>query len=198
MMTASRRLALLDWARQSGAWIFEDDYDSEYRYAGRPIPALQGFDRSQCVIFSGSFSKVLLPTLRLGYLVVPLDLVDTFAAARFMTDRHSSVLDQAVMCDFLTDGHFGRHIRRMRELHAVRVEALVGTIKSKLSGLIELAPTTAGISTVAWLGRGLRAEAVGRSRGERSRRRPALAVGAQRFKAGGTCARIRALRSSSD
>jgi GntR family transcriptional regulator/MocR family aminotransferase len=163
MMTPSRRLALLDWARHSGAWIFEDDYDSEYRYAGRPIPALQGFDRSQCVIFSGSFSKVLLPTLRLGYLVVPLDLVEKFAAARFMTDRHSSVLDQAVMCDFLTDGHFGRHIRRMRELHAARVEALVGTIKSKLSGLIELASTTAGISTVAWLQRGLHAEAVARA-----------------------------------
>jgi len=160
MMTASRRLALLNWARQSGAWIFEDDYDSEYRYAGRPIPALQGFDRSQCVIFSGSFSKVLLPTLRLGYLVVPLDLVDKFAAARFMTDRHSSVLDQAVMCDFLTQGHFGRHIRRMRELHAARVDALAGTIKSRLSGLIELAPTIAGISTVGWLHGGLRAEAV--------------------------------------
>jgi GntR family transcriptional regulator/MocR family aminotransferase len=160
MMTASRRLALLEWARRSGAWIFEDDYDSEYRYAGRPISALQGSDRSQCVIFSGSFSKVLLPTLRLGYLVVPLDLVDKFAAARFMTDRHSSVLDQAVMCDFLTDGHFGRHIRRMRELHAVRVEALAGAIKSKLTGLVELAPTTAGIATVAWLQRGLHAETV--------------------------------------
>jgi GntR family transcriptional regulator / MocR family aminotransferase len=160
MMPASRRLALLEWARQSDAWIFEDDYDSEYRYAGRPIPALQGFDRGQCVIFSGSFSKVLLPTLRLGYLVVPLDLVDKFAAARFMTDRHSSVLDQAVMCDFLTDGHFGRHIRRMRELHAARVEALAGAIKSKLAGLVDLAPTAAGIATVAWLQRGLHAEAV--------------------------------------
>lgn len=160
MMTASRRLALLDWARQSGAFVFEDDYDSEYRYAGRPIPALQGFDRNQCVIFSGSFSKVLLPTLRLGYLVVPLDLVDKFAAARFMTDRHSSVLDQAVMCDFLTDGHFGRHIRRMRELHARRAEALAAAIRNKLHGSIELAPITAGISTVAWLQRGLKAETV--------------------------------------
>jgi len=102
MMTMSRRLALLAWAADSGAWIFEDDYDSEYRYEGRPIPALQGIDGSGSVIFSGSFSKVLLPTLRLGYLIVPPELVDTFAAARQMTDGHSSVLDQAVLCDFLT------------------------------------------------------------------------------------------------
>jgi GntR family transcriptional regulator/MocR family aminotransferase len=163
MMPVNRRLALLEWARRSGAWIFEDDYDSEYRYSGRPIPALQGFDRNQCVIYSGSFSKVLLPTLRLGYMVVPDDLVDKFAAARFLTDRHSSVLDQAVMCDFLTDGHFARHIRRMRELHATRVGALVGAIATKLGGQIELASDNAGISTVAWLGPGLHAETVARA-----------------------------------
>ena len=162
-MTVNRRLALLDWARRSGAWIFEDDYDSEYRYDGRPMPALQGFDRGRCVIFSGSFSKVLLPTLRLGYLVVPLDLVDMFAAARFLTDRHSSVLDQAVMCDFLVGGHFARHIRRMRELHAARIGVLADAVKSRLSGLVELSPVLAGISTVGWLGGGLRADAVVRA-----------------------------------
>jgi GntR family transcriptional regulator / MocR family aminotransferase len=160
MMTVSRRLALLEWAAASGAWIFEDDYDSEYRYNGRPIPALQGIDRSDSVIFCGSFSKVLLPTLRLGYLVVPLELVDTFAAARFMTDRHSSVLDQAVMCDFLTGGHFGRHLRRMREVHAARLDALAGAIRSTLSGRVELAATGAGISAVAWLKRPFEARPV--------------------------------------
>lgn len=160
MMPANRRLALLEWARRSGGWIFEDDYDSEYRYVGRPVPALQGFDRNQRVIFSGSFSKVLLPTLRLGYMVVPSDVVDKFAAARFMTDRHSSVLDQAVICDFLTEGHFGRHIRRMRELHAARADALVRAVNSKLTGLMTLASPNAGISTVAWLARGLQSEAV--------------------------------------
>jgi GntR family transcriptional regulator/MocR family aminotransferase len=163
MMTVSRRLELLDWAQRSGAWIFEDDYDSEYRYVGRPSPALQGIDRNQCVIFSGSFSKVLLPTLRLGYLVVPPDLVDAFAAARFMTDRHSSVLDQAVMCDFLTEGHFARHIRRMRELHAARIEALDRAIKNKLAGLLELPLTVAGISTIAWLNSGLMAQEAARA-----------------------------------
>lgn len=160
MMPADRRLALLEWARRTGAWIFEDDYDSEYRYVGRPVPALQGFDRSQRVIFSGSFSKVLLPTLRLGYLVVPPDVVEKFAAARFMTDRHSSVLDQAVMCDFLAEGHFGRHIRRMRELHAARGDALVRAVNSKLTGLLTLASPQAGISTVAWLGDGLHSATV--------------------------------------
>jgi GntR family transcriptional regulator / MocR family aminotransferase len=160
MMTVSRRLALLEWAAESGAWVFEDDYDSEYRYDGRPIPALQGIDRSGSVIFSGSFSKVLLPTLRLGYLVVPLELVDKFAAARFMTDRHSSVLDQAVMCDFLTAGHFARHIRRMREIHAARLDALARAIGSRLAGCVELARAMAGICGVAWLDCGLNAQSV--------------------------------------
>ncbi len=160
MMTVDRRLALLQWAGESGAWIFEDDYDSEYRYDGRPIPALQGIDRSGSVIFSGSFSKVLLPTLRLGYLVVPSDLVDKFAAARFMTDRHSSVLDQAVMCDFLTGGHFARHIRRMREIHAARLNALAAAIQDKLAGSAELSTTAAGISAIVWLRRRLEARSL--------------------------------------
>jgi GntR family transcriptional regulator / MocR family aminotransferase len=160
MMTVGRRLALLQWAAESGAWIFEDDYDSEYRYDGRPIPALQGIDRSGSVIFSGSFSKVLLPTLRLGYLVVPLELVDKFAAARFMTDRHSSVLDQVVMCDFLTGGHFARHIRRMREIHAARLRVLTEAIKDKLAGSAEGLSTAAGISTIVWLQQRLKARSV--------------------------------------
>jgi GntR family transcriptional regulator/MocR family aminotransferase len=156
-MSVNRRLALLDWACRAGAWVFEDDYDSEYRYEGRPFPALQGFDRGRSVIFCGSFSKVLLPSLRLGYLVVPPELVDKFSAARFMTDRHSSVLDQAAMCDFLREGHFGRHIRRMREMYASRLAALDDALTNKLEGLVELPKTEAGILTVAWLKHGLQA-----------------------------------------
>ncbi len=162
-MTVARRLALLDWARRARAWVFEDDYDSEYRYSGRPIPALQGFDRGRSVIYSGSFSKVLLPSLRLGYLVVPSELVDKFAAARFITDRHSSILDQAVMCDFLTDGHFGRHIRRMREIYATRLAALTDAVQSKLPESIQLSETEAGIATVAWLKKGLEASGVAKA-----------------------------------
>jgi GntR family transcriptional regulator/MocR family aminotransferase len=159
-MPIDRRLSLLEWAGRSGAWIFEDDYDSEYRFAGRPIPAIQGLDRTDSVILSGSFSKVLLPILRLGYLVVPVHLVDKFAAARFYTDRHSSTLDQAIMCEFLTRGHFGRHIRRMRQLYASRLATLREAVHSKLGGLMEIPDIEAGIYVMAPLARGLTADAV--------------------------------------
>jgi GntR family transcriptional regulator / MocR family aminotransferase len=159
-MPIGRRLSLLEWAGRSGALIFEDDYDSEYRFAGRPIPAIQGQDHTDSVILSGSFSKVLLPILRLGYLVVPMHLVDKFAAARFYTDRHSSTLDQAVMCEFLTQGHFGRHIRRMRELYASRLATLREAVHSRLAGLMEIPDVEAGIYVTALLARGLKSGAV--------------------------------------
>jgi GntR family transcriptional regulator/MocR family aminotransferase len=157
MMPVSRRLSLLEWSAQVGALIFEDDYDSEYRYAGRPIPALQGFDERGVVIYSGSFSKVLLPSLRLGYLIVPSALVDTFAAVRFLTDRHASVLEQAAMCEFITAGHFGRHIRRTRELYGGRLAALRDALQSRLAGVIDLPESDAGTHIPAWLGQKLRA-----------------------------------------
>src|SRR5262249_6015994 len=142
------------------AWVFEDDYDSEYRYAGRPVPALRGFDRRGVVIYSGSFSKVLLPSLRLGYLVVPSALVDKFAAARFLTDRHASVLDQAAMCEFITAGHFGRHIRRTRELYRSRLSILRDAVQSRLAGVIDLPESDAGTHIAAWLRPGLQADAI--------------------------------------
>jgi GntR family transcriptional regulator / MocR family aminotransferase len=159
-MPIGRRLSLLEWAGRSGALIFEDDYDSEYRFAGRPIPAIQGQDHTDSVILSGSFSKVLLPILRLGYLVVPIHLVDKFAAARFYTDRHSSTLDQAVMCEFVTQGHFGRHIRRMRELYASRLATLREAVHGRLAGLMKIPDVEAGIYVAALLGRGLKSDAV--------------------------------------
>jgi GntR family transcriptional regulator / MocR family aminotransferase len=166
-MPVHRRLALLEWASRKGAWVFEDDYDSEYRYSGHPVPALQGFDRSGSVIFSGSFSKVLLPGLRLGYLVVPPMLVDKFAAARFVTDRHSSILDQAAMCEFLDGGHFGRHIRRMRELYGNRLTVLRDAMHRKLAEALSIPQADAGIQIPAWLGRGLTADAVGNAAAKR-------------------------------
>jgi GntR family transcriptional regulator/MocR family aminotransferase len=159
-MPIARRLSLLAWADRSGALIFEDDYDSEYRFAGRPIPAIQGQDHTDSVILSGSFSKVLLPILRLGYLVVPMHLVDKFAAARFYTDRHSSTLDQAIMCEFLTQGHFGRHIRRMRELYASRLATLREAVHSRLAGLLKIPDVEAGIYVTARLARGLKSDEV--------------------------------------
>jgi GntR family transcriptional regulator/MocR family aminotransferase len=154
-MTLARRLQLLDWADSSGAIIFEDDYDGEFRYSGRPIPALQGLDRSGCVLYAGSFSKVLFPSLRLAYLVVPTDLMDRFAAAKSLTTRHAAVLDQAVLCEFIEAGHFGRHIRRMREIYASRLSALLESARQELSGLLEVSPIEAGLETVGWLQNGI-------------------------------------------
>jgi GntR family transcriptional regulator/MocR family aminotransferase len=150
-MSLRRRLQLLEWARRSGAMIFEDDYDSEYRYSGRPIPALQGMDRSGSVIFAGSFSAVMFPALRLGYLVVPLDLVDVFAAAASVSTHHPPLLEQAILCDFITEGHFARHIRRMRELYAERLLVLLEAARSQLVGRLDISSVEAGLQTLGWL-----------------------------------------------
>ena len=157
-MSLRRRLALLEWARRSGTLIFEDDYDSEYRYSGRPIPAMQGLDRSGVVVFSGSFTAVLFPALRLGYLVVPPDMVDIFAAAESVSTHHPPLLEQAILCDFITEGHFARHIRAMRELYAERLSVLSELAREKLSGLLEISAVEAGLQTVGWLKKGWNAK----------------------------------------
>jgi len=162
-MSLARRLALLEWARKEGALIFEDDYDSEYRYSGRPIPALQGLDRHGLVLFAGSFSKVLFPSLRLGYLVVPPDLVDRFLAAESVTNRHAPLLEQAVLCDFMVGGHFGRHVRRMREVYAERLSVLLQSAAERLAGLVEVSGVEAGLQTVGWLAPGLSSESAARA-----------------------------------
>ena len=154
-MSLRRRLALLEWARTSDSLILEDDYDSEYRYSGRPVPALQGLDRSGRVLFAGSFSKVLFPSLRLGYLVIPEDLVDYFATALSLTSGHAPLLEQAVLCDFMTQGHFGRHIRRMREVYAERLSVLLESARENLAGLLEISGVEAGLQIVGWLPRGI-------------------------------------------
>lgn len=154
-MSLPRRMALLEWARQAGAVIFEDDYDSEYRYTGRPMPALQGLDRHGLVLFAGSFSKVLFPSLRLGYLVVPTDLIDQVSAIQSITVRHAPTISQAVLCDFITDGHFGRHLRRMREIYAERSRVLVECVRQQLAGLLEISGIEAGLQTAGWLGGGM-------------------------------------------
>lgn len=150
-MSLARRLALLEWAERAGAWVLEDDYDSEYRYAGRPLASLQGLDRAERVIYSGTFSKVMFPALRLGYLVVPPDLVDAFANARALVDRHTPTVEQAAMADFISAGHFARHIRRMRALYAERQAILLGVAGHVLGGALGLAPAEAGMHLVGWL-----------------------------------------------
>jgi GntR family transcriptional regulator / MocR family aminotransferase len=150
-MSLPRRLALLDWARRSGALVFEDDYDGEYRYSTRPVPALQGLDRNGLVLFAGSFSKVLFPSLRLGYLVVPPDLMPRFEAAKSVTSRHPPLLEQAVLCDFIAEGHLGRHLRRMREVYAERLSVLLESARERLGGLLEISSVEAGLQTAGWL-----------------------------------------------
>ena len=154
-MSLSRRLEFLEWARQTGAMIFEDDYDGEYRYSGRTVPALQGLDRNDVVLFAGSFSKVLFPALRLGYLIVPEDLVERFTAAKSILNRHSPLLEQTVLCEFIEAGHFGRHLRRMREVYSERLEVLLEEGKKQLAGALEISEIEAGLQTAGWLAEGL-------------------------------------------
>ncbi len=154
-MSLARRLALLEWAARAGAWVVEDDYDSEFRFAGRPIASLQGLDRAGRVIYIGTFSKVLFPSMRLGYLVLPPDLVEPFASARALIDQHSPLLDQAVLADFIAEGHFSRHIRRMRALYAHRHAAFAELVAKELHGLLEVHPQDAGMHTVGWLPEGV-------------------------------------------
>jgi GntR family transcriptional regulator/MocR family aminotransferase len=154
-MSLARRLALLEWAAQAGAWVLEDDCDSEFRYHGRPLAALQGIDSAGRTIYIGSFSKVLFPALRLGYLVVPPDLVDAFVAALSFASTCVPVLEQVVLAEFIAEGHFTRHIRQMRVLYAERQAALAALIQRELDGLITLAPSQAGLHLVGWLPAGV-------------------------------------------
>jgi GntR family transcriptional regulator / MocR family aminotransferase len=160
VMSLTRRLAILEWARVANAIVFEDDYDSEYRYTGRPMPALQGLDRHGVVLFSGSFSKVLFPGLRLGYLVVPPDLVDRVAAVQSIRMRHAPVISQAVLADFIAEGHFARHVRRMREVYAERLGVLLDASRAELAGALQITGVEAGLQTAAWLAGDVNADRV--------------------------------------
>ncbi|CAA9385529.1 MAG: Transcriptional regulator, GntR family domain / Aspartate aminotransferase [uncultured Pyrinomonadaceae bacterium] len=151
VMSLARRLALIEWARANEAWIVEDDYDSEFRYAGRPLASLQGLDNSGRVIYVGTFSKTIFPALRLGYMVVPENLIDVFAAARALSDSHSPSIDQAILTDFIEAGHFSRHIRRMRALYAERQAALVAAANQDLAGLLDVPSDEAGMHLIGWL-----------------------------------------------
>jgi GntR family transcriptional regulator/MocR family aminotransferase len=150
-MTAARRLAVLGWARRTDRWILEDDYDSEYRYASRPLPALQGMDRAARVIYIGTFSKVLFPALRVGYVVVPPSLWATFVRLRETLDIFSPTLTQAVIADFLREGHFARHLRRMRKLYLGRRNVLVERIGARLAGLLTVHCADAGLHLAGFL-----------------------------------------------
>ncbi len=154
-MTAGRRLALLEWAWREGAWLIEDDYDSEYRYVSRPLGALQGMDRHDRVIYIGTFSKVLFPSIRIGYLVVPPALWNRFVEAREIFDLFSSTLYQRVVATFLRQGHFARHLRRMRGVYRGRRDALLAGLARHCAGRLTVLNADAGLHVAALLRAGL-------------------------------------------
>lgn len=159
-MSLQRRLQLLAWAKKYETVIFEDDYDSEFRFAGRPLPAMQGLDRSGKVIFCGSFNKVMFPSLRMGYLVLPVDLVEVFARTKAMTTRYHPLLDQAVLCDFMEQGHFGRHLRRMRKIYEERLSLLMESARESLGEYLEISKIEAGLQTIGLFRENISAEVV--------------------------------------
>jgi GntR family transcriptional regulator/MocR family aminotransferase len=155
-MSAARRFQLLEWAHQSGAWIVEDDYDSEYRYESMPIASLQGLDRGRRVIYIGTFSKTLFPSLRLGYMVIPPELTDRFIAARRAMDLCPPHFYQDVLADFICQGHFARHIRKTRLLYGQRRRALVDALRHEFGSRLEILGEAAGMHLTVALPPGLR------------------------------------------
>ena len=150
-MSLKRRLALLEWASRVDAWVIEDDYDSEFRYTGRPLASVQGIDPAGRVIYTGTFNKVMFPALRLAYLVAPVDLTDKFTAARTLTDGCTPGLMQAVMADFIAEGHFGAHIRRMRNIYRERREVLLESIARHLGNRLRVGASDTGLHITGWL-----------------------------------------------
>jgi GntR family transcriptional regulator/MocR family aminotransferase len=150
-MSLRRRTALLEWARESGGWIVEDDYDSEIRYAGHPFPSLQGLDQER-VVYLGTFSKVLFPSLRLGYAIVPSELVQPFIGARILMDRHPPTADQHVLAAFIGNGHLERHIRLLRGIYAEQRMHVVEMLDRLLpNALGHVQPCDQGMHMVVWL-----------------------------------------------
>ena len=154
-LSLTRRLVLLKLASQIGAWIIEDDYDSEFRYVGRPLAALQGLDADQRVIYIGTLSKVLFPSIRIGYIIAPPELFAAFVRARCVAGHQSPTLDQAVLADFISEGHFARHIRRMRALYAERQQTLLKAGRAELDGLLALRQSDTGMHLIGWLPEGV-------------------------------------------
>lgn len=150
-MSLGRRLALLDWARHAAAWIVEDDYDSEFRFSGRPLEALQGLQGDGPVLYVGTFSKVLFPTLRLGYLVAPTELIDALHLTRRFSDIHIPLLEQLALTDFIQEGHYDRHIRRMRRLYRHRRDLLHAELTRHLGDLLEVHLPDTGMTIAGWL-----------------------------------------------
>ena len=167
VLSMARRLELLAWARDARSWVIEDDYDSEFRYAGRPLASLQGMDRGERVIYLGTFSKVIFPGLRLGYAVVPYELLDAMSAARYLTDRHSPGLTESVVTEFIEQGHFGAHLRRMCTQYRAARDFLVSAVNTQLGDFLHASAPDQGMHLPALLRPGLDDTAIARATAER-------------------------------
>lgn len=154
-LSLERRLALLQWAERSGAWILEDDYDSEFRYAGRPLTALHGLDQAGRVLYIGTFNKTLFPGLRVGYVVVPQSLVEPFLVTRRIGAQHAPPVDQAILTDFMVQGHYARHVRRARAICEERRNVLVAAARRELGEWLEVEEPETGLHTIGLLAPGL-------------------------------------------
>ena len=155
-LSSEKKKQLLEWAAENNSWILEDDYDSEYRYEGMPLPCLQGADHAGRVIYAGTFSKVLFPGLRLAYLVLPsAELVSQFKIIKENTDRQSPAMEQYLLYHFMEGGHFLRHIRKMRLLYAERQQLLIDLINTKLGDYLQVQHTPSGMHLLCWLKSGI-------------------------------------------
>lgn len=159
-LSLARRLAMLEWAHQNNAWIFEDDYNSEFRYLSKPIQALQGLDTHQRVIYAGTFSKMMYPGFRLGFLIVPETLIEPFTMMKYYSDSHSGYLEQAALAQFIQEGHYARHVRKIRKVCYSRQRALIDAINQYLSNIFEVMLTDSGIHAVCWLRSGIDLQSV--------------------------------------
>lgn len=149
ILPLDRRLALLSWAERTGTYILEDDYDGEFRYEGRPVEAVQALDRSGRVIYTGTFSRILFPSLRMGYLVMPRSLAKALSRAKWISDRHTSFLQQAALADFMREGYLDRVVRRMRVRNASRRQTLLRAIEKYFGDTVEIRGAAAGMHVLA-------------------------------------------------
>jgi len=150
-LSLSRRVALLDWAAENNMWIFEDDYNSEFRYTAQPLQALQGLDKNQRVIYAGTFSKMMFPGFHIGFLVVPENLVESFKIAKYYADTRTPYLDQATLATFISEGHYARHVRRVRKACHERQRVILEAIQLYLPEIVFAEPIDSGIHIVCWL-----------------------------------------------
>jgi GntR family transcriptional regulator/MocR family aminotransferase len=148
-MSLARRLELIEWSRRSHAVLIEDDYDSEYRFSGPPLPSLQGLASDVAVIYIGTFSKVMFPSLRIGYVIVPENLIDRMRRAKWLADRHTPVPEQAALADFIAEGHLERHIRRMRRVYGARRDAMVESLTRCFGDRVQIRGDAAGMHVLA-------------------------------------------------